>query len=279
MKDPVSYAVIRHLTQNKNAQQESSTATTVNLTQISTSVSAFKDIADENVSLSSVLFQTKPETEQQQTKRTKFGDAQSAMVTAATSVAGGVSNVFVSALTAVSGRITGASTTVTSTPKHIREQDEETILVSQPKSPSSPILITTRDNLIQRTSALIKSVKIASSTLSQVHRLEKLSTHLMTLPEAVIYISQERLIPYLLFIRRQEQRKLIPDKVYISVINECLSLCGYISPPKAKGIRVLTIDGGGVRGLVSIKALRQIEHLCGEPIYKLFDYMCGVSTG
>lgn len=33
------------------------------------------------------------------------------------------------------------------------------------------------------------------------------------------------------------------------------------------------------RGLISINALRRIEDLVGEPIYKLFDYMCGVSTG
>ena len=33
------------------------------------------------------------------------------------------------------------------------------------------------------------------------------------------------------------------------------------------------------RGLISINALRRIENLLGEPIYSMFDYMCGVSTG
>ena len=33
------------------------------------------------------------------------------------------------------------------------------------------------------------------------------------------------------------------------------------------------------RGLISVAILREIERRCGQPIYKLFDYICGVSTG
>lgn len=33
------------------------------------------------------------------------------------------------------------------------------------------------------------------------------------------------------------------------------------------------------RGLVALQTLREIERHCGKPIYKLFDYVCGVSTG
>lgn len=105
-------------------------------------------------------------------------------------------------------------------------------------------------------------------------------------------------MPYLLHIRRQEYRKSVVDKTFIGIINECLTLSNYMHTPRGKGIRILSIDGGGMRcevsrkfrsspmdaircfrGLVSINALRRIEDLVGEPIHTMFDYMCGVSTG
>lgn len=47
-----------------------------------------------------------------------------------------------------------------------------------------------------------------------------------------------------------------------------------------KGLRVLCLDGGGVRGLVQLEILRQIEERVPEKsICDMFDYVVGTSTG
>ncbi len=43
--------------------------------------------------------------------------------------------------------------------------------------------------------------------------------------------------------------------------------------------RILSIDGGGVRGLLAIKTLRQIEAITGKKVPELFDMIVGTSTG
>lgn len=60
---------------------------------------------------------------------------------------------------------------------------------------------------------------------------------------------------------------------------QTLSLLGYSEPPSTKGIKILSIDGGGTKGLVCIELLRCIEKLTNKRIHELFDLICGVSSG
>lgn len=90
------------------------------------------------------------------------------------------------------------------------------------------------------------------------------------------------------------------DELIHRQIREGLALVGYADPLPARGIRILSIDGGGTRsvedtifltvilrldrtftsrGLLALRILRHLEKIGGRPIYESFDYICGVSTG
>jgi patatin-like phospholipase/acyl hydrolase len=47
----------------------------------------------------------------------------------------------------------------------------------------------------------------------------------------------------------------------------------------AHPIRVLSIDGGGIRGIIPARILKDLERRTGAPVSSLFDIMAGTSTG
>lgn len=49
--------------------------------------------------------------------------------------------------------------------------------------------------------------------------------------------------------------------------------------PNSKPIRLLSIDGGGIRGLLPCKVLEFIELHTGKRVHELFDLVAGTSTG
>ena len=44
-------------------------------------------------------------------------------------------------------------------------------------------------------------------------------------------------------------------------------------------LKILSIDGGGIRGIIPAMVLARIEDLTGKPISELFDLIAGTSTG
>ncbi|GFS11115.1 85/88 kDa calcium-independent phospholipase A2-like [Elysia marginata] len=52
-----------------------------------------------------------------------------------------------------------------------------------------------------------------------------------------------------------------------------------VDSPMSAGDRVLCLDGGGIKGLVLIQILMEIENAVGRPIKDCFDWIGGTSTG
>jgi hypothetical protein len=48
-------------------------------------------------------------------------------------------------------------------------------------------------------------------------------------------------------------------------------------PPQNRAL--LTLDGGGIRGIMTIQLLKALEEQAGAPCYRLFDLVAGTSTG
>ncbi|CAK9176702.1 unnamed protein product [Ilex paraguariensis] len=46
-----------------------------------------------------------------------------------------------------------------------------------------------------------------------------------------------------------------------------------------QGLRILSMDGGGMKGLATVQILKEIEKGAGKHIHELFDLICGTSTG
>ncbi|XP_038010706.1 calcium-independent phospholipase A2-gamma [Motacilla alba alba] len=133
--------------------------------------------------------------------------------------------------------------------------------------------IIARVSIDNRTRALVQALRRSPNPKVCINRVEELTYHLLEFPESRGVAIKEKLIPCLLRLRQAN------DESLQAAVRETLALIGYTDPVKGWGIRILTIDGGGTRGLVALQTLRKLEELTGKPVHQLFDYICGVSTG
>lgn len=133
--------------------------------------------------------------------------------------------------------------------------------------------IVARVSVDNRTRALVQALRRASDVRLYIRRVEDLSLHLLEFPETRSVAVQERAIPCLLRLRQAG------DVSLKAAVRKALALLGFTDPVKKRGVRILSIDGGGTRGLLALQTLRRLQELSGKPVHQMFDYICGVSTG
>lgn len=130
-----------------------------------------------------------------------------------------------------------------------------------------------KGSIESRSRFLVKSLLSATSETSKLYRLQEMCKHLLRYPGEKNTMVKENAIPIALKLTYSNENEVKESA------QEALTLLGYVDPPGSTGIRILAIDGGGIRGMVAIEMLRHLENISGKPIHELFDYICGVSTG
>uniref|UniRef100_A0A0K0DNM6 PNPLA domain-containing protein n=1 Tax=Angiostrongylus cantonensis TaxID=6313 RepID=A0A0K0DNM6_ANGCA len=133
-----------------------------------------------------------------------------------------------------------------------------------------------RTEVTNRTRALVKKVLSAESAESKLLRVQELSSHIIQFPPTRIIAAQySRLIATLL----KTVRSTDIDATLRAEVRQCLTLCGCQPAVKSRGVNILSIDGGGTRGMMGLEVLEQLEKVTEKKICELFDYVVGVSTG
>jgi hypothetical protein len=135
-------------------------------------------------------------------------------------------------------------------------------------------------------------LEIVTRTVEKLRKLAQLFTQQ---PESVLMALRfdfQLLLPKL----EKELKRIIPESEicettmtipgtdlsvqYKRAASVCHVLMGHAYPPKGRsGVRILTMDGGGSKGLVTLEILKRFEEEAGRPIHELFDYIGGTSTG
>lgn len=128
----------------------------------------------------------------------------------------------------------------------------------------------TRSAIKSRATALIKALESSKGTRQKI-LLKDVNDMICDYPQSAELIRKK--INELTLLARNQ------DEILSSRARKTLALIGYAEPPNSRGVRILSIDGGGTRGLVSMEILRHLEKYTNKKIHELFDLICGVSSG
>ncbi|XP_060526981.1 calcium-independent phospholipase A2-gamma-like [Cylas formicarius] len=132
----------------------------------------------------------------------------------------------------------------------------------------------TKDFMSTKVNNMLTSIVLAETETTKLAGLENLISYIKQHPDARHIAVKEGAISTLLSVRKRTKTHYIH-----CALKEALALLGHADPVRGKGIRILSIDGGGTRGILVIEMLRKLEELSGKPVYEMFDLICGVSTG
>ncbi|KAI1711304.1 patatin-like phospholipase domain-containing protein [Ditylenchus destructor] len=142
----------------------------------------------------------------------------------------------------------------------------------------------TRDQVVKQTQLLVDKLLSAKTLESKLKHTDELNLHFLNFPASNAIAAEGPLVRHLLTQVSitpswRENSESKQQAELRARMQQCLALCGHINPPRGPGVSVLAIDGGGMRGVVGLEMLEEIEKRAGKKISELFDLVVGVSTG
>src|SRR4051794_28730122 len=73
-----------------------------------------------------------------------------------------------------------------------------------------------------------------------------------------------------------DARRLVPHGTETLTMNETtVSAIGQAT----RKTRILSLDGGGAKGVYTLGVLKEVEAAAGQPLHQLFSFIYGTSTG
>ncbi|EPB80134.1 phospholipase, patatin family [Ancylostoma ceylanicum] len=120
-----------------------------------------------------------------------------------------------------------------------------------------------RAEVTSKTRALVKKLLVAETSSSKLHRIQELSSHILAFPPTrIIAAQQPQLIADLL------TTVTSPDTSaeLQAEARQCLTLCGCQPQSTRLGVNLLSIDGGGTRGMMGLEVLEQLEQISGKRV-------------
>uniref|UniRef100_A0A915PUM9 PNPLA domain-containing protein n=1 Tax=Setaria digitata TaxID=48799 RepID=A0A915PUM9_9BILA len=131
--------------------------------------------------------------------------------------------------------------------------------------------------IFDRTKLLVSSLLSAETDGSVMLRTRELCKHYMDYPEARTagFQFHDSVVKKLKLCLRRSNDGILREHV-----RQFLTLVGEVSMPRGAGVRVLSLDGGGTRGVLGLHVLEALENsLNGSKVVEVFDLIVGVSTG
>ncbi|KAM3567658.1 hypothetical protein VYU27_010201, partial [Nannochloropsis oceanica] len=126
------------------------------------------------------------------------------------------------------------------------------------------------------------SVEEFRSQRAAIHLLYTMCLASETTIDVLQTEGQARLVPALQQILRERVYEEGSLSIY-HTIHKLLTIVGYHEwrprQPGQKGLRILSLDGGGTRGVMTIALLSHLIEATGKEVHELFDIVCGTSTG
>eukprot|EP00117_Sycon_ciliatum_P050011 scpid69215/ scgid35360/ Calcium-independent phospholipase A2-gamma; Intracellular membrane-associated calcium-independent phospholipase A2 gamma; Patatin-like phospholipase domain-containing protein 8 len=123
----------------------------------------------------------------------------------------------------------------------------------------------------------LEAIRATTSDDLLLRRLVALNSILARYPLASHEVYHQGGVDVLLEIR--DRRSDASDEIS-SWARQACGLLGHAEPISGHGLRVLSLDGGGVRGVISIFVLERLLELSGNrPLGELFDVVAGTSIG